>query len=142
MHLGERRKILNYATIPNTGIIYVNFAMPPWLASHLICELYHAIIFYYVLNLSTILVQSITLPVHQPFDTVMEKSEVETRLQSRQCYLMKRMSCWLQIAPQRRIQRQMTSSIPPPRGACSNLAGLYCSYHAYGVMHCHAICLD
>ena len=27
------------------GIIYVNFAMPPWLASHLICELYHAIIF-------------------------------------------------------------------------------------------------
>ena len=57
----------------------MNFAMPPWLASHLICELYHAIIFYYVLNLSTILVHSITLPVHQPFDTVMEKSGVETR---------------------------------------------------------------
>ena len=53
--------------------------MPPWLASHLICELYHAIIFYYVLNLSTILVHSITLPVHQPFGTVMEKSGVETR---------------------------------------------------------------
>ena len=53
--------------------------MPPWLASHLICELYHDIIFYYVLNLSTILVHSITLPVHQPFDTVMEKSGVETR---------------------------------------------------------------
>ena len=53
--------------------------MPPWLASHLICELYHDIIFYYVLNLSTILVHSITLPVHQPFRTVMEKSEVETR---------------------------------------------------------------
>ena len=53
--------------------------MPPWLASHLICELYHDIIFYYVLNLSTILVHSITLPVHQPFGTVMEKSGVETR---------------------------------------------------------------
>ena len=53
--------------------------MPPWLASHLICELYHAIIFYYVLNLSTILLSSITLPVHQPFGTVMEKSGVETR---------------------------------------------------------------
>ena len=53
--------------------------MPPWLASHLICELYHAIIFYYVLNLSTILVHSITLPVHQPFGMVMEKSGVETR---------------------------------------------------------------
>ena len=35
--------------------------------------------FYYVLNLSTILVHSITLLVHQPFGTVMEKSEVETR---------------------------------------------------------------
>ena len=57
----------------------MNFAMPPWLASHLICELYHDIIFYYVLNLSTILVHSITLPVHQPFGTVMEKSGVETR---------------------------------------------------------------
>ena len=35
--------------------------------------------FYYVLNLSTILVHSITLPMHQPFGTVMEKSVVETR---------------------------------------------------------------
>ena len=53
--------------------------MPLWIASHLICELYHAIIFYYVLNLSTILVHSITLPVHRPFSMVMEKSGVETR---------------------------------------------------------------
>ena len=53
--------------------------MPPWLASHLICELYHAIIFYYMSNLSTILVHSITFPVHQPFGTVMEKSGLETR---------------------------------------------------------------
>ena len=29
--------------------------------------------------MSTILVHSITLPVHQPFGTVMEKSRVETR---------------------------------------------------------------
>ena len=35
--------------------------------------------FYYVLNLSTILVHSITLHVHQQFGTVMEKSGVETR---------------------------------------------------------------
>jgi hypothetical protein len=35
--------------------------------------------FYYVLNLSTILVHSITIHVHQPFDTVMEKSGVKTR---------------------------------------------------------------
>ena len=32
-----------------------------------------------MLNLLTILVHSITLPVHQPFSTVMEKSRVETR---------------------------------------------------------------
>ena len=32
-----------------------------------------------MLNLLTILVHSITLPVHQPFGTVMEKSGVETR---------------------------------------------------------------
>ena len=57
----------------------MNFAMPRWLANHLISELYHDIIFYYVLNLSTILVHSIALPVHQPFGTVMEKSRVETR---------------------------------------------------------------
>ena len=32
-----------------------------------------------MLNLSTILVHSITLPVHQPFELVMEKSGVKTR---------------------------------------------------------------
>ena len=32
-----------------------------------------------MLNLSTILVHSITFPVHQPFGTVMEKYGVETR---------------------------------------------------------------
>ena len=45
--------------------MYVNYIMPSF--------------FYYALNLSTILVHSITLPVHQPFGTVMEKSGVETR---------------------------------------------------------------
>ena len=57
----------------------MNFAMSSCLASHLICELYHDIIFYYVLNLSTILVHSITLHVHQPFNTVMANSGVKTR---------------------------------------------------------------
>ena len=36
-------------------------------------------------------------------------------LQSRQCYLLKQISCWLQMALQRRIQRQMTSPIIPLR---------------------------
>ena len=52
--------------------------MPPWLASHLVNYIMPSF-FYYVLNLPTILVHSITLPVHQPFGTVMEKSGVETR---------------------------------------------------------------
>ena len=39
----------------------------------------------------------------------------EKGLQSRQCYLLKQISCWLQIALQRRIQRQMTSPIIPLR---------------------------
>ena len=54
--------------------------MPPWLASHLICKLYQAILFFrYILHLSTMLVHSTALRVHQPFDTVMEKSGVKTR---------------------------------------------------------------
>ena len=58
----------------------MNFAMPSCLASHLICELYQAILFFhYVLHLSTMLVHSTTLRVHQPFDTVMENSGVKTR---------------------------------------------------------------
>ena len=48
--------------------------MPLWLASHLICELYQAILFFrYVLHLSTMLVHLTTLPVRYPFDAVMEK---------------------------------------------------------------------
>ena len=57
----------------------MNFAMPPWLASHLICELYHAIIFLlrvkFVNNFSTFDYSSCA----QPFGTVMEKSGGETR---------------------------------------------------------------
>ena len=62
------------------GIIYVNYAMPCCLANHHVCELYHAIIFlYYVFHLSTKFVYSTTLPMHQPFEAVMEVSGVKTR---------------------------------------------------------------
>ena len=58
----------------------MNFAMPSCLASHLICKLYQAILFFhYILHLSTILVHSTALRVHQPFDTVMANSGVKTR---------------------------------------------------------------
>jgi len=57
------------------GIIYVNYAMPCCLANHHICELYHAILFlYYVFHLSTTFVYSTTLPLHQPFEAVMEQT--------------------------------------------------------------------
>ena len=79
--------------------------MPPWLASHLICELYHAIIFYYMLNLSTILVHSITFLCISHSARSWKNLEWKQGLQSRQCYLTKRMSYW--------FQRQMTSPIPP-----------------------------
>ena len=101
------------------------FAMPPWLASHLIYELYHAIIFYYVLNLSTILVHSITLPMHQPFCTVMEKSEVETR-SSEQTMLSDEAHVLLvtdSSSEEDSGTNDQSYFPPPPRGACSNLAG-------------------
>ena len=54
--------------------------MPSCLASHLICKLYQAILFLrYILHLSTMLVHSTALRVHQPFDTVMANSRVKTR---------------------------------------------------------------
>src|SRR5215216_1872128 len=62
------------------GIMYVNYAMPCCLANHHICELYHDILFlYHVFHLSTMFLYSTTLPVHQPFELVMEKSGVKTR---------------------------------------------------------------
>ena len=88
-------------------------------------------------------IHSSTLPVHQPFESVMGKSGVKTR-SSEQSVLPVDADFLLvtDSSSEEDSQREMTSRIPPPQGACSNLAGLYCSYHAYGVLHCHAICLD
>ena len=62
------------------GIIYVNYAMPCCLAKRHICELYHDVLFlHFSLHLSTMLVYSTDLPVHQPFELAMEKSRVKTR---------------------------------------------------------------
>ena len=72
---------VNYAMLSCCkGIIYVNYAMPCCWANHHVCELYHAIIFlHYVFHLSTTFVYSTTLPVHQPFEAVMEVSGVKAR---------------------------------------------------------------
>ena len=58
----------------------MNHAMPSCLASHRICELYRAHIFFHnVFHLSTMFIHSSTLPVHQPFESVMGKSGTKTR---------------------------------------------------------------
>ena len=115
--------------------------MPPWLASHLICELYHVIIFYYVLNLSTILVHSITLPVHQPFGTVMEKSRVKTR-SSEQTMLSNEAHVLLVTDSSSEEDSETDDqSYSPPRGACPKLVELCCSYRVYDILHCYVICL-
>ena len=54
--------------------------MPSSIARHHIRELYHVVLFlYFSLHLSTMFVYSTALPVHQPFELVMEKSGVKTR---------------------------------------------------------------
>ena len=58
----------------------MNYAMPCCLAKRHICDLYHVVLFlYFSLHLSTMFVYSTYLPVHQPFELVMEKSGVKTR---------------------------------------------------------------
>ena len=58
----------------------MNYAMPCCLAKRHICELYHAVLFlYFTLLSSKMFVYSTALPVHQPFELVMEKSGVKTR---------------------------------------------------------------
>ena len=87
-------------------------------------------------------IHSSTLPVHQPFESVMGKSGVKTR-SSEQSVLPVDEDFLLVIdSSSVKDSEKNDQSYPPPLGVFSNLAGLYCSYHAYGVLHCHAIYLD
>ena len=115
------------------GIIYVNYAMPCCLANHHVCELYHAIIFlYYVFHLATTFVYSITLPVHQPFEAVMEVSGVKTRY-SEQTTLHAEADILLVTESSSEEDSETDDQSYFPPGLCSNLAGLY--------YPCHACCL-
>ena len=88
------------------------------------------------------LVHSTALRVHQPFDTVMANSGVKTR-SSEQTMLSDEahISLVTDSSSEEDSETDDQSYCPPPRGVCSNLAGLCCSYHAYGVLHCYAILL-
>ena len=86
-------------------------------------------------------IHSSTLPVHQVFESVMGKSGVKKR-SSEQPVLPVDTDFLLVVNSTSEEDSEIDDQSYPPRGVCSNLAGLYCSYHAYGVLHCHAIFLD
>ena len=119
--------------------------MPCCLSKRHICELYHVVLFlYFSLLLSTMFVYSIVLHVHRPFELVMEKSGVETRY-SEQTMLSGEVHVLLvTYSSSEEDSETDDQSYPPPRGAWSNLAGLCCSYRAYGIfaLLCHFLSLD
>ena len=118
----------------------MNYATPSCLAKRHIRELYHAILFlYFSLHLSTMFVYSTALPVHQPFESVMGKSRVKTR--SCEKSVLPVDADFLLVTNSSSEEDSKTDDQSYPRGACSNLAGLCCSYRAYGILHCYVICL-
>ena len=84
------------------------------------------------------LVHSTTLRVHHPFDTVMENSGVKTR-SSEQTMLSDEAHISLVTDSSLEEDSETDDQSLPPRGVCSNLAGLCCSYRAYGVSNCYVI---
>ena len=111
-----------------TNGVYGNYAMPSSLARHHIRESCNAILFsqssymWIVLCHIFSIMYSICqqcLYIHLLFLCIShlsrswENLEWKQGLLSSQCYLSMQISSWLQIAPQRRIQREMTSRIPP-----------------------------
>ena len=84
------------------------------------------------------LVHSTALRVHQPFDTVMANSGVKTR-SSEQTMLSDEAHISLVTDSSSEEDSETDDQSYPPQGVCSNLAGLCCSYRAYGVSHCYVI---
>ena len=115
--------------------------MPPWLASHLICELYHDIIFLlrvkFVNNFSTFNYSFCASAIRHGHG----KSGVETR-SSEQTMLSDEAHVLLVTDSSLEEDSETDDqSYTPPPGACPNLAGLCCSYCVYGILHCYVICL-
>ena len=84
------------------------------------------------------LVYLTALRVHQPFDTAMANSGVKTR-SSEQTMLSDEAHISLVTDSSSEEDSETDDQSYPPRGVCSNLAGLCCSYRAYGVSHCYVI---
>ena len=85
------------------------------------------------------LVHSTTLRVHQPFDMVMENSGVKIRSSEQTMLSDEAHISLVTDSSSEEDSETDDQSYPPPRGVCSNLAGLCCSYRAYGVSHCYVI---
>ena len=85
-------------------------------ARHHICELSHAIFFFitYSICRQSVYIELLFMCISH-LSRLWKNQEWKQGLQSRQWYLLKHISRWLQGAPQRRIQRQMTSPISHPR---------------------------
>ena len=118
--------ICELCTAMEPGIIYVNYLMP-------------YIFFHYVFHLSTMFIHSSTLPVHQPFESVMGKYGVKTRSSGQSVLPVDADFLLVTNSSSEEDSERDDQSYPPPGGACSKLARLYCSYHAYGVSHCYVI---
>ena len=84
------------------------------------------------------LVHSTALRVHQLFETVMANSGVKTR-SSEQTMLSDEAHISLVTDSSSEEDSETDDQSYSPRGVCSNLAGLCCSYRAYGVSHCYVI---
>ena len=84
------------------------------------------------------LVHSTAFHVHQPFDTVMANSGVKTR-SSEQTMLSDEAHISLVTDSSSEEDSETDDQSYSPRGVCSNLVGLCCSYRAYGDSHCYAI---
>ena len=112
-HLVARHYICElYNAILSQGIIYVNYAMPCCLAKHHICELYHAILLFvfliaFVDNVCIFNCSSCASAIWIGDGKIWSENKV-FRADNATCW---HLSCWLQIALQRRIQRQMTSPV-------------------------------
>ena len=83
-------------------------------------------------------VYSTTLPVHLPFEALMEVSGVETRY-SEHTMLPAEADILLVTESSSEKDSEIDDQSYPPRGVCSNLVGLCCSYRVYGVLHCDVI---
>ena len=85
------------------------------------------------------LVHSTALHVHQPFDAVMANSGVKTRSSEQTMLSDEAHISLVTDSSSKEDSETDDQSYSPPRGVCSNLAGLCYSYRAYGVSDCYVI---